>query len=203
MRTFFPVIRLLAAGLMLAGNAAYAIVTDLNDPTDNWTDILFANNRRSDYVNDTQANKAGDIVGDEFYNQSGFYKRYDDGTSDPTGLESLAFRVRVADNRGSYMFIGMDLENGAGGPDGIIDFYIGIAYGLGSNKNQIAFYDPGTGANTSPSTSTIDSKNEIVYKAEDVDPDFFSYSSLDPVVINDGAGNTHNDSFQGGTPTSI
>lgn len=144
----------------------------------------------------------GDIVGDEFGNQSGFYKRYDDGSLD--GIESLGFRIRLADNTSSYIFIGFDVEDGVGdlNPDGAIDFYVAINFGSGNAKhNEIAFYDPGTGLNVSPSTSDFSYHSNYIFGD---DPNVADYAALDPVVLggNEGfQGSGASDDLDGGLDT--
>lgn len=86
--------------LLLFGTNASALV--LNSPTDEWTAISLGG--RSDFPNDTQANKpGGDIVGDAAGNQAGFYKQYDYGT-DPNSVtdDFIGFRVRLASQTSSF-----------------------------------------------------------------------------------------------------
>ena len=187
--------------LFLSGGTAHAIITDLNDSTDNWTAIEYF--KQSDYYNDEQAQKGGgDIVGDVDNNQSGFYKRYDygaDGVADG-GDDAMGFRIRLADDSSSYMYIGFDVAGDSGlGPDGVIDFYLGVNFGQTSaKKNKLAFYDSGTDLNISPSTSSFSEYS--VYKTGD-SADVANYANLSPVVLggNEGySGTGASDDLNGG-----
>ena len=90
------------------------------------------------------------------------------------------------------MYIGFDVETDSGsglsGPDGVIDFYIGINFGKSQAKNnQLAFYDTGSGANISPSTSSFSLYSVFRTGA---DPDASTYANLSPVVLGGNEGYT-------------
>lgn len=157
---------------------AWAVIS-LTSPTDQWTSIRLGD--RNDYTGDEQAQSSGgDIVGDEFGYQDGFYKKYDYGTSVGIGDDELAFRVRLADDGAAHAFIGFDIGvNGVNGglPDGTIDMFIDASFGQATNaKNLIGFYKAEGGLNNSPSTTSI-SKFVDLYKNAS-DPTFSDYSNL-------------------------
>ncbi|CAA6694484.1 MULTISPECIES: PEP-CTERM sorting domain-containing protein [unclassified Lentimonas] len=179
-----------------ASAPAYAILTalELNDSTDNWTAIQYLN--QSDFFNDEQAQKdGGDIVGDADNNQSGIYKRYDYGADGIASADdAMAFRVRLANDSSSYIFVGFDVEtdDGSGlvGPDGVLDFYISINFGQSQPKqNTLAFLDLGKkpAANNSPSTTSFGLYSTFRTGA---DNDASTYANLSEVVLGGNEGYT-------------
>lgn len=174
--------------LLLSGNL-HGIIANLNDSTDNWIAIQYLN--QSDYYNDVPAQSGGDIIGDPNNNQSGFYKRYEygaDGLVD-TDDDLIAFRIRSSNDFLSYYLIGCDVDNGVDlVPDGAIDFYLGVSFVGGNNsKTKIAFYDTGTGANTSPSTASFNER--FVYKNSAIASDNFDdYANKSAVVLAENEG---------------
>ncbi len=175
--------------LLLLSSNLHGIIADLDDSTDNWIAIQYLN--QSDYYNDVQAQSGGDIIGDPDNNQSGFYKRYDygaDGLVD-TADDLIAFRIRSSNESSSYYLIGFDVDNGDDlVPDGAIDFYLGVSFVGGNNsKTKIAFYDTGTGANTSPSTASFNER--FVYKNfANASDNFTDYASKSTVVLGENEG---------------
>ncbi|HIJ49290.1 MAG TPA: DUF4347 domain-containing protein, partial [Gammaproteobacteria bacterium] len=134
------------------------LAIDLAGSTANWDIVLKGNS--FDYSDDQQAPSADlDLVGGK--DDALLYMKFDDkgtGTAD----DELGFRVRV-NGSGSqsssvfssgYVFIGVDSDL-----DGAIEFFISIST---KNNSGIEVWSPGTGANTSPSTTTITSGVEIL-----------------------------------------
>jgi hypothetical protein len=109
-----------------------------------------------DYFADQQTGQpAGDIVGDTV--NPGFFTAFDSGTSSTTD-GALGFRVRFDAAGGNnnnpqfdrVLWIGIDADN-----NGSVDVFAGVNRS-GSN-NSVGIYGAGTGANTSPNTTTISS----------------------------------------------
>lgn len=100
-----------------------------------------------------------DIVGSDV--DPAFYSQFDDaGTADPTD-GTLGFRVRLGSDKnppGFEHFLGVGLD--ADG-DGALDLFLGVDNS--GSGDQIGIWDPGTGLNVSPSTTSI------------VNPPAFSY----------------------------
>ncbi len=137
--------------LVLAGSAFTSALgaIPLNSPTTDWYAVTYSGTARTDYLADSRTGiKEAELVGTAVGAspvQTAFYYDYD-GTS-------IGFRVRLdADsNPPGYtgaIWIGIMLD----GNDSV-DLFAGMI-----NKgrvSQIGFYNPGTGANVSPSTTSI------------------------------------------------
>ncbi len=138
----------LGALLLLCNLNSAAIVVGSDSAI--WTPVSYSNNVETDYSGDTQANSVDlDIVGNASH--PGFYTLFDNGgtTSVLTDGE-VGFRLRMAGDQGQPTFggqawIGMDVD-----ADGALDLFIG------ADKDFLSIHDAGTGANNSPSTTTIE-----------------------------------------------
>jgi hypothetical protein len=134
------------ATLLFAGTPlSAASIASVTDPTTNFNVVPFPN--QNDYFNDQQTGQGGaDIVGNTA--NPGFYTAFD-GTN-------IYYRVRLGatDKSGSktafsgLFWIGID-----GNVDGKLDLFIGVN-NQGSSK-FLQFQAPGSGANNSPSTTSI------------------------------------------------
>ncbi|MFA6961388.1 MAG: Ig-like domain-containing protein [Opitutaceae bacterium] len=117
-----------------------------------WTAVMFGTNQ--DPQGDSQAKASDtDLVADAAHGS--FYIAYDtNGTAD-TSDDSIAYRLRVDNptssapaNFAGVAVVGLDANN-----DGKIDLFIIVD---GRNNGQvIQIMDPGLGANTSPSSTTL------------------------------------------------
>ncbi len=143
-----------AAGILLyCMNTGLTAWSDVLDPTNLWTVVSYASPNQFDYADDQQTgNKDSDIVGDSGH--AAFYVQFDDlGTSSLTdGVWSARVRLGSdAPQTGTFdnnLFVGID-----GNLDGTIDLFVGVD-SQGSNA-RLAIWDPGSGANTSPDSTTI------------------------------------------------
>lgn len=122
-----------------------------------------------DFPDDQQTGSdPSDIVGNA--TSPAFYHAfYDGGTDSATNATDgeIGFRVRMGGsnlNKGApqpfdnFLFIGIDVGHVAAGETDADPSKIDIFVGLDTKNNTnptIGFYDPGTGANTGPSTTTI------------------------------------------------
>jgi hypothetical protein len=112
---------------------------------------------RFDYLDDQQTGaKAGDIVGDG--PNSGFLTSFDP-VSDASHTDGLlSFRVRLDASGGNannpqfdrVLWVGIDADT-----NGSIDAFVGV--NRSGSSNILGIYAPGSGANTSPSTTSISS----------------------------------------------
>ncbi len=140
-----PRLWMLVATLPLVLQPVQAATTDLVGKTA-WTALL--KGARFDYYADTQAQKAGtEIVGNATH--ASMYFNYDDnGTSGTVSDDVLSLRIRIGDetksSHSAYIFVGIDANN-----DGVLDAFIS------SGSGNIGIWDPGSGSNTSPNTTTI------------------------------------------------
>ena len=195
-----PTLRGLLLLIFLAGHGLAQI--SLTSPTTGWTPVSFIGSARSDYLNDEQTGiNESDLVGSAVgVNpvQTAFYYDYD-GTSNQIG-----FRVRLDgdSNPAGYtgaIWVGLML-GGMNGGNPTVDLFAGMI-----NKgsvSRVGFYHPGTGANVSPSTTTIDNTNPIYSEAISAANYLFAPVTLglagnDPVSggTNDVGGDGNTDHF--------
>lgn len=166
-----------ALGLLTTTTACLATIPLLS-PTDEWNPILYPG-VTSDYPSDTQANSDDlDLVGDA--DHAAVYTRFDDNSTPLiTDDGELGYRLRMAGNKppatfGGQAWIGADVNS-----DGALDLFIG------ANRNTISIHFAGTGSNTSPNTTTIDS---TPFWSTPVSGSNFSWteidSALDPSATN-------------------
>src|ERR1051326_3127492 len=136
---------------VLLSRAAIASIVDVTSPTTDWTPIAYGSNN-PDPSNDQQTGSGeGDIVG--HFNHPSLYTAFGDaGTSSVTD-GTIGFRVRVgADDspagfKGAF-FVGIDANH-----DGALDLFIGV--NNSGSSDMIGIFAPGSGANTSPNTTSI------------------------------------------------
>jgi len=148
---------LLVASL-LAADPAQALI-DPGSSTTGWTSIAYPN-LRPDYVDDQQTGiTEADIVGD--LDNPALYLRFDENNPLDPADDQIAFRVRLgADPNppGFKSFFGVGLDANL---DGALDLFLAVD-NTGSN-DRIGIFDPGSGANTSPSTTSIVSTPLVSY----------------------------------------
>jgi hypothetical protein len=138
----------------------HTLAIDLASPTTAWIAVPPGGTNQFDFTNDEQANNdEGDLVGSA--TDPMFYLQFDNAGVSSNTDGTLAFRVRIAGDTGSgasgfgrNLFIGVDADG-----NGDIDLFITVNR-TGSN-NQIALFNPGTGANDSPATTSIDNANPL------------------------------------------
>ncbi|HMP82532.1 MAG TPA: PEP-CTERM sorting domain-containing protein [Verrucomicrobiota bacterium] len=125
-----------------------------NSPTTLWTPVLYGANNPTipDPASDQQTgSKESDIVGNTNH-PSLFTRFYNGGTPSLTDGQ-MAFRLRLAEEKNPVgyngaAFIGMD-----GNGDGALDIFVGV--NNSGSSDMVGIWAAGTGANISPSTTTI------------------------------------------------
>jgi hypothetical protein len=135
----------------------------INGPVSGWQPVWPADpTRQADYFIDTQANAGDlDIVGGVGINP-GFMVQFWNGGDDTSRTDGqIAFRLRMSGDSSPSgfsvtAFVGMDLTQ-----DGVLDLFVTGRDASGSA--DITIRDAGTGANNSPSTSTISNTNTFSY----------------------------------------
>jgi hypothetical protein len=148
---------LLAASLLAAAPAQALI--DPGSSTAGWTTIAYPD-LRPDYADDQQTGiTEADIVGD--LANPALYMRFDANNALDPADDQIAFRVRLGADPNppgfkSFFGVGLDADL-----DGAIDLFLAVD-NSGSN-DRIGIFDPGTGANTSPSTTSIVSTPLVSY----------------------------------------
>jgi len=140
----------------LAVSQAFGAINVVSD-TDTGGWIAISGNY--DYLSDQQTGQpSSDIVGGSGgsynLNDSGFFTNWDPGTASNTD-GTLGFRVRLDDHDGNntpayngFLWVGIDADT-----NGSVDVFVGVD--KQGNSSKIAIYDAGSGANNSPSTTTI------------------------------------------------
>jgi hypothetical protein len=122
-------------------------------PTTQWHSIGFSSSSVvPDPGSDQQTGSAeGDVVGSA--SQPAFYSAFDNAGTLSTADGTLAFRVRVGADKSpagysGAAFVGIDANR-----DGKLDFFLGV--NNSGSSAQIGIWSAGTGANTSPNTTTL------------------------------------------------
>ncbi|MBF0307853.1 MAG: DUF4347 domain-containing protein, partial [Alphaproteobacteria bacterium] len=129
---------------------------DLSAASSSWTAVLTG--AAFDPGQDLQAQAAIDLQGNA--SNPLLYMWFDDKGTVSTTDDELALRLRVdqaADQQGDlngYVWLGIDVDS-----DNDLDIFLTIDGG-GNGNAELSIYDAGTGANTSPNTSSIE--NQVV-----------------------------------------
>ncbi|HEV2804972.1 MAG TPA: hypothetical protein VGW57_08595 [Chthoniobacterales bacterium] len=150
---FRPAFKALIVAVAVAAAAipARATVVDLNAPTTAWTPIQYSNNN-PDPSNDQQTGSPeGDIVGNAAH--PSVYTMFGDGGTPSLTDGTLGFRIRLgADTNPSgfktALFVGIDANS-----DGKLDLFLGV--NNSGSADTVGIWNPGTGANVSPSTTSM------------------------------------------------
>jgi hypothetical protein len=151
--------------------------------TTNWTAILYpaGNPTTPDPFSDQQTgSKEGDIVGTTTV--PSLYTRFYNGGTPSLTDGQLAFRLRLAEEQNppgysGAAFIGVDGNN-----DGRLDIFLGV--NNSGSTAQIGMWRAGTGANTSPSTTTIQSPASISYAETSVNYSWTPVTAtIDPTTM--------------------
>jgi hypothetical protein len=127
------------------------MIVDPASPTTSWTPITYGSNN-PDPSNDQQTGTGeGDIVGNQ--DHPSLYTAFGDAGTPSVTDGTIGFRVRLgADDSPpgfkAAFFVGVDANH-----DGALDLFIGV--NNSGSSNVIGIWNPGTGANTSPNTTTI------------------------------------------------
>jgi hypothetical protein len=143
----------LAIALGLLPGLACAVPIDPDGPTTGWLPILYPS-VQPDWADDEHTgDPESDIVGD--LSHPAFYTAFDDAGTAALTDGMLGFRVRIGAERTPPGFsraaaVGIDANL-----DGALDLFVLVDNG--GSSDRIAIYNAGTGANTSPSTTTISS----------------------------------------------
>jgi hypothetical protein len=128
-----------------------ASVVDLTAPTTSWTPILYSSNN-PDPSNDQQTGASeGDIVGNAAHPSA--YTMFGDAGTPSLSDGTLGFRVRLGADTNpvgfkTALFVGIDANN-----DGKLDLFLGV--NNSGSADTVGIWNPGTGANVSPSTTSM------------------------------------------------
>ena len=115
----------------------------------NWSVVMVG--AAFDPTNDTQAGKAGtDLVGDA--DNPLFYTAFDDNGTTSLADDEIGFRVRIGNIANgkdftAVLLIGIDAD-----ADGVLDLFLSAD---GRQGGAVTIWAPGSGLNTSPSSTSI------------------------------------------------
>jgi len=150
----FGFVTLLVWALLWIPSPALATPVIEDDPTSGgstvWVGVAYSS-LIPDYATDQQTGQnEADLVGDD--NHPNFYTAFDDkGPASLTDGE-LGFRIRLAEEENPAGFTHVAIVGIEATGDDAIDMFALLDQ---SGQDQIAIFRPGTGANTSPRTTTV------------------------------------------------
>jgi hypothetical protein len=163
-----------------------------DSPADLWTAISYPT-LLPDFSDDQQTGLAeSDVVGNAV--DPAFYTRFDDAGTPSLTDGTIAFRVRLGADRNPSGFthffgVGMDADL-----DGALDLF--LAVDNSGNPDQLGIFDPGTGLNSSPSTTTIVSTPLVSYTLGASNYDFSAVdATIDPGVTSFDIDNDGNNDY--------
>ena len=171
---------------------AEASLVDISSPTTGWTPIRYGGSNGFDPTVDQQTGSAeGDLVGNSTH--ASVYTYFGDRNTPSLTDGDLAFRLRLgADTSPSGFktaaFVGIITDRASGK----IDLFIGV--NNSGQSDQIGIYNPGSGLNISPSTTTIVSPAMVTYVQTSSNYGWTAVTTtIDPNATNldiDGGGQT-------------
>jgi hypothetical protein len=145
--------------LLFSVAASNAAIISIGGSSSNWNSL----GANYDFLNDQQTgDPASDIVGNA--TNPGFFTAFDNaGTSSLTD-GNLGFRIRLDDHGGSTntiefgrnLWVGIDADL-----SGSIDAFLGL--NMQGGTNEMGIFSPGSGLNTSPSTTSVASAPTAPY----------------------------------------
>lgn len=138
-----------------------ASLVDVTAPTTSWTIVKYGGSNSSDPIVDQQTGSAeGDIVGNQSH--PSVYTMFGDGNTPTNHTDgTIAFQIRLGADMSpagfkTAAFVGID-ANG----DGKLDLFIGV--NNSGSKDTVGIWNPGTGANISPNTTSIGATPLVSY----------------------------------------
>ena len=149
----FPRLRALGALCGLLASAAGAAPIDPGSSTTLWIPVQYPT-LLPDFADDQRTGiPEADLVGDA--SNPAFYFRFDDAGTPSLTDGAIAFRARVGADKNPAGFdhfigVGIDANN-----DNALDLFLAVENS--GNPDRVGIYDAGSGANTSPSSTTINS----------------------------------------------
>jgi hypothetical protein len=149
----FPsvVVRTILVLLFARALPVAASVVDLTAPTTSWTAIQYSNNNPDPSSDQQTGAKEADIVGNALHPSA--YTMFGDGNTPSLTDGTLAFRIRLGEDSNptgfkTALFVGIDAN-----ADGKLDLFLGV--NNSGSANTVGIWDPGTGANVSPNTTSM------------------------------------------------
>jgi hypothetical protein len=143
----------LVCAVVVCATQLNASTVDVTAPTTSWTIIKYGGSNSNDPFVDQQTGSAeGDIVGNQLH--PSVYTMFGDNNTTANHTDgTLAFSIRLGADMSpagfkTAAFVGID-ANG----DGKIDLFVGV--NNSGSKDTVGIWNPGTGANISPNTTSI------------------------------------------------
>lgn len=148
---------LAAAAVLGLPTVAAGLPIDIDGPTTGWTPVVHPSSAPDWPDDQATAIPGADIVGDPSH--PAFYTAFDGAGSAALTDGMLGFRIRLgADPNpagfGHVAAVGIDANL-----DGALDVFVVVRNNI--NPDRLAIFDPGAGARTSPSTTTVTSTGPI------------------------------------------
>jgi hypothetical protein len=173
---------------------AIASVVDVTSPTTSWTPVQYTNNDPDPSSDQQTGTSEGDLVGNAAH--PSFYTQFGNAGTPSFTDGTLAFRARVGADVNpvgfkTALFVGIDANN-----DGALDLFVGV--NNSGSADTVGIWNPGTGANTSPSTTSIVSVPLLSYTPVAANYHFAAVTlTIDPSVgtATDIDGGGQNDYF--------
>jgi hypothetical protein len=167
---------LAAAGVLaLGGPSVLAAPIDPGSATTDWTPVEYPS-LLPDFSDDQRTGiPEADLVGDA--SNPAFYFRFDDAGTSAATDGAIAFRARIGADKnpsGFEHFIGVGLDANL---DGALDLFLALENS--GNPDRVGIFDAGTGTNTSPSTTSIESTPLFSYA---LSVSNFDFSPVDAVI---------------------
>ena len=148
---------------------------DPGSSTTGWTPVEYPS-LLPDFSDDQRTGiPEADLVGDT--SNPAFYFRFDDAGTPGATDGAIGFRARIGADKnpsGFDHFIGIGFDANL---DGALDLFLAVENS--GNPDRVGIFDAGTGANTSPSTTSINSSPLFSYA---LSVSNFNFSPVDAVI---------------------
>lgn len=174
-------IRALAAALFFMGGAiaSAAIVVDVASSTTNWTAITYTGSNPDPSSDQQTGGGEGDIVGNLSHPSA--YTTFGNAGTPSLTDGTIGFRVRVGADSNPPGFDGALMVGIDANRDGALDLFIGV--NNSGSQAIVAIWNPGTGLNISPSTTTIGNTPLVSYVQTATNYSYTAVTlSIDPSV---------------------
>jgi hypothetical protein len=177
----------------LCATSAWSATILPDSPTTDWQVVAYPILDPDPIADEQTGISEADIVGD--LTTPALYWQFDDnGTPFDHTDGNIGFRVRLAQDKApggfdAYFVVGLDAD-----VDGDVDLFIGV--NNRGNVDEIGIWDPGTGANTGPSTTSIATPSLVSYPQVAANYDWRAVDgTIDPGAPTDFDGGGDNDYF--------
>jgi hypothetical protein len=180
---------------LLVGRAALASMTvDVTSPTTSWTPITYGSNHPDPAQDQQTGSTESDIVGDASH--PSVYTAFGDSGTPSLTDGVLGFRIRLGADQSPAGFKGALFAGIDANGDGALDLFIGV--NNSGSSDMIGIWNPGSGANISPNTTSIVSAALVSYTITALNYNWTAVNiTIDPTVgtATDLNGDGKNDYF--------